>query len=364
MDTLENRLNLIASRITIYEPFIAAVFTSVERFVVDTPDVTAATNGKSIKFGRAFCDKLTDEELLFVALHEAAHIVMMHMWRRNGRDPALWNLANDAIINNMLIRDRYVMPKGGVLIDWVDMNMSSEDVYNKLLQEQEQGQGGWGDSGDLEDAPDSADATDIEATIQTAARVAKACGDDNPLIARVLEGEFSPRLSWVEVLRHIMSSVQRNDYSYRKFNKRTASLGVYLPSLYNESLGGLLIAVDTSGSISEAQLAQISAEITAIAEDCCPDWVEVVYCDTAIQRVERFEAGESIKLEPVGGGGTRFAPVFEHALKHPERLAAVVYFTDLMGNTMECSDPGVPVVWGVLNNSEDATVPFGTVVRV
>jgi hypothetical protein len=47
----------------------------------------------------SFIAPLSDEQLFGLVLHEASHVVLMHMWRRDGRDMALWNYANDAIIN-------------------------------------------------------------------------------------------------------------------------------------------------------------------------------------------------------------------------------------------------------------------------
>lgn len=380
---LEDRVSLIASKMTLREPFIAAVFTRLDRTFIE--EGTAAVNGKRVIFGASFCNKLTDDELMFVALHEAMHVVLMHMWRREGRNPAMWNIANDAIINDTLIRMGYTMPQDGVRIGWVTEGMSSEDVYRRLMDEQQNqdgsggsgqgeptvdedgvqhsGGGGWDGDGDLEDAENAADAADMEATIMTAARMAKACGQKGALIDRVLGGELAPTVSWTEALRHVLTSAARNDYTYRRFNRRLLSSGLYLPALYSDELGGLLIGVDTSGSVGPRELDQIAGEINAIVEDCRPEWVEVVYCDTSIKGKERFMQGDPVKLHPKGGGGTRFAPVFDYVAQMDERVAAVVFLTDLEGNTKECVDPGVPVVWAVTQRPRQ-DVPFGQVVEV
>jgi len=132
---LEDRVSDIVSRMTLREPFIATVFTKLERVFDDPRVTTGATDGKRVYFNREFCDKLDNEELLFLCLHEGAHVVWMHMWRRDGRKPDLWNYANDAIINRELIKSGYKMIKGGVLIDWVKDAMDSEYVYAKLLED-------------------------------------------------------------------------------------------------------------------------------------------------------------------------------------------------------------------------------------
>ena len=317
---LEERVSLVASRMTLREPFIAAVFTKLKREF--RMDGTAYTNGKAVGYGVEFCAKLTDEELLFVSMHEALHVVFMHMWRRESRNPAVFNIATDAVINKMLKDKFYAMPQGGVLLPWVTSDMDAEDVYRRLMEEnpnpqQQPGQnqdgdgdgeplpgqtggGGFDGKGDLADAPDQSDAADMEATIMTAARMAKACGDRSAMIERILGGELAPTVPWTEVTRNLLSSHARNDFSYRRFNRRMIGRGIYMPSLYSEAMGGLVVGVDTSGSIGPNELDQIAGEITAIAQDCNPDWVEVVYCDTRVGGTERFEQAAS-------QGGRRYA---------------------------------------------------------
>lgn len=371
---IEKRVELAYAKMGLREAFIAAVFSKLDRQFVDKG--TANVNGKRVQYGVDFCESLDDEELLFVTIHEAMHVVLMHMWRREGRDMRMWNVANDAIINRILVNKGYKMPKGGVLIDWVTEDMSSEEVYNKLKQQgsgggsggggnpgEDEG-GGFDGEGDLEDAPDAADAADIEAAIMTAAKMARACGDKSTLVERILGGELKPSVSWLDVLRHVMTSASRDDYTYRRHNRRLISSGIYMPALYSESIGGLVVGVDTSGSVSDEDLKQIAAEINAIAEDCHPDWVEVVYCDSEVKRVQRFSSGEPIELKPLGGGGTRFKPVFDHVQKTGERIAALVYLTDLEGDVNECIAPDYPVLWGCVNSTRGKDVPFGQVVQV
>jgi hypothetical protein len=46
--------------------------------------------------------------------------------------------------------------------------------------------------------------------------------------------------------------------------------GLYLASLHSETLGPVAVAVDTSGSIDDATLAALSAEVTAIMDEAAP----------------------------------------------------------------------------------------------
>ena len=90
MSDLEQRLSLVASRLTIQDPFVAAIFCKLPRRVMDGAGA-AATNGKEYRFYREFCDPLDNEELFGLAYHETLHVVFMHMWRRERRDHRKWN---------------------------------------------------------------------------------------------------------------------------------------------------------------------------------------------------------------------------------------------------------------------------------
>ena len=71
-----------------------------------------------------------------------------------------------------------------------------------------------------------------------------------------------------------------------------------------------------------------------------------------------------IDLEFKGGGGTRFAPVFEYIKEKNLEPKAILYFTDLCcGDFGE--DPGIPVLWlNTYRNNDDKSVPFGEVIKL
>jgi VWA-like domain (DUF2201) len=70
------------------------------------------------------------------------------------------------------------------------------------------------------------------------------------------------------------------------------------------------MAVDCSGSINDRLLGLFEAEIRSILAGQQPRLVHVLYFDTEVQKVETYQAGQPIRLSPVGGGGTDFRPCF------------------------------------------------------
>jgi predicted metal-dependent peptidase len=377
----ENRLSVAYSKLSLREPFIAAVMTRIKREISDEVP-TAATDGTRVIYNPEFMDKCSDEELFGLALHESLHIILMHMWRRGERDPKLWNYANDAIINAYIRSKQYQLPEGGVFVGWVRDSMDSEYVYKRMQKDQDEDQqqsgngggddgdsdaqaGGFDGTGDLMDAPSDATMTDLEATIQASAEMAKACGQGSALIDNILKGTGKSRVDWRNEMRAMLTSASNDDYTYRRPSRRFIAQGTYLPSLYSEGLGPVLIAIDSSASMSERELCQIASETQQIFEDLNPAFVRVVYCDTQIQRSQDFQQGDDVELSCRGGGGTRFKPVFDYLEKEMPEAVGLVYFTDLEGNTDECREPNCPVIWANTGGSRRANQPkFGVVANV
>lgn len=395
--TTSDRIDLAYSKLGLREPFIAAVMTRVKREVTDKVP-TAATNGSVCKYNPNFVAKQTDEQLFGLVLHESCHVVLMHMWRREGRDPALWNYANDAIINAYILSRNYQLPEGGVKLGWVRDSHSSEEVYAKLKQnpppprqgsksqgkgdkddngspqsggddgdgdgeEDNANAGGFDGTGDLEDAVDEATRTDMEATIVAAAKMAKECGHGSALIDRILENVGTSNVRWQDVTRAMLTESAAADYTYRRPSRRFIGSGLYLPSLHTDALGGLAVGFDTSGSMGPSECNQIAAELRAIIDDLQPAFVEVVYCDYDVTHTERFERDEPLVLHPKGGGGTRFKPVFDYLAKSDEYYAGMIFFTDMEGNLAECEEPPFPMIWADIGRSHPEP-PFGTRVNV
>jgi predicted metal-dependent peptidase len=140
-----------------------------------------------------------------------------------------------------------------------------------------------------------------------------------------------------------------------------------LPGLTGEKVGTIAVAVDCSGSIDDKTLDLFSAEIKGIAEDVCPAEIRVSYFDSKILRVESFgpETYSSLKLSPIGGGGTAFSPIFEDLEKVETPIVALVVLTDLC-----CRDYGLapefPVLWAAVGATDGdlKAVPFGETLRI
>ncbi|MGE5703465.1 MAG: penicillin acylase family protein, partial [Clostridia bacterium] len=77
---------------------------------------------------------LDEWECRFVMAHEIMHVGLAHRQRRKGRDPYLWNVACDYVINGWLIEMGLgELPKIGALYDPELKGLSAEAVYDRIV---------------------------------------------------------------------------------------------------------------------------------------------------------------------------------------------------------------------------------------
>ncbi len=79
---------------------------------------------------------LNQEELRFVMAHELLHVGLRHIPRREGRDPYLWNIACDYVVNGWLVEMGIGSPpKLGLLFDPALKGESAESLYDKIVRD-------------------------------------------------------------------------------------------------------------------------------------------------------------------------------------------------------------------------------------
>jgi predicted metal-dependent peptidase len=127
-----------------------------------------------------------------------------------------------------------------------------------------------------------------------------------------------------------------------------------------EGVGEIAIAVDCSGSVSARQLGLFEAEIRSILAGQRPRLVRVLYFDAEVQKVDTYQAGETIVLTPVGGGGTDFRPCFEWLRDRRIVPQTLVFLTDLCGRFPNEAPP-YPVLWA---STGTRLAAFGQVVSM
>lgn len=309
--------------------------------------LTMATDGERLLFNPQYALSLSEREVVGVVAHEVLHCALGHHARRGLRDPKRWNIACDLAVNPVLLGAGFDLPRGrllpgeGEFPGW-PTGQSAEDYYARLPDKSSQssdepGEGdGTGDSGDaggfgqgsgndpggcgsVRDAGDGGPATQQaseaswQVAVAQAARIAEARGKGELPggLARAVSEILQPSVPWREVLREFLTRTARNDYRWNRPNRRFVARRLYLPSLAGESLGEVVVAVDTSGSIGQEELDRFAAEVQGIVE-AYDVHLTVLYHDTEVSEVEEWSPADGpIRLRPVGGGGTSHRCVFK-----------------------------------------------------
>jgi predicted metal-dependent peptidase len=141
---------------------------------------------------------------------------------------------------------------------------------------------------------------------------------------------------------------------------------MYLPSVINESIGEIVVAIDTSGSIDAQQLTEFASELASICDTVTPEKVRVLWWDTKVHGEQVFQGnygGLAHMLKPVGGGGTKVSCVSEYLVKKNTNVECVLVFTDgYLENNIEWTHRA-PTLWMVTHNNH-FTPPVGKKVFV
>ena len=321
-----------------------------------------------ITMNPAWIEPLTVKNIMFLMAHEAMHYMLSHALRRKHRDPAAWNVACDKVINDTLT-DANVgeFIDGGVTLHDA-RNYASEELYDENDDDSDGGIGNdIGDPSDDDGKPlDDSQKHQLEAEAKIdmiqSAKAAKATGKLPASIERMVTDMVNVTTPWHEKLERYMTSRINDGYSWNRPNRRFIGQGVYLPGTdYKPTMGELVVAVDTSGSLNNEELGYFNAHINRILETCTPEKVTVLYCDYAINGEVEYTPDElPITLKPVGGGGTSFKPVFNWIDNYAGEVECLIYFTDGWGDQDEIKNNTVDTVW-VTTDREN--FGFGDVIK-
>ena len=175
-----------------------------------------------------------------------------------------------------------------------------------------------------------------------------------------------PKVDWREQLRDFVTSATkgRDSSTWRRPNRRWLAQGMYMPSPYAESIGPIVVGIDTSASIGHEEINAFIAEIKSIADTMPPERLHLLYWDTKIAGEETYVAGEYDALEhktkPAGGGGTdpRCVQDFVHKMNTPPDFVLMLSDGYVGGAWPEF---GVPTMWAM---TSDETAPNAVNIRL
>lgn len=346
-------------------------------FTEDLP--TAATNGRDVMYNPKFIDTLNDKELNYVVLHEALHKVYqhMHLWKKLWKEnPMLANMAADYVVNYAIYEadaDSEIAKRpDSALFDLAYKGMTTKQIFDMLKKDSEfvKQQTGhdthdWEGAEALSDDEVKETAKQIDQALRQGEIIrGKMQGNKNRAVNEILE----PKVNWREQLREFVNSTCKNKdrTSWRRPHKRFIGQDIYMPSMIGESIGQVVVGIDTSGSIGQKELNEFLSEVVAICDDVAPSSIELLYWDTAVAGHETYNQGDYKALvqstKPAGGGGTHVGCVNQYVKDKRIQPEAIIILTDGYVEDDWGGNWEYPTLWAVTTRHN--TSPHGKTIHI
>jgi predicted metal-dependent peptidase len=353
---------LVTARIGLLlrHPFFGNLATRMK--LIDASDwcATLATDGRNFYYNNDFVNKLKPKEAEFGFAHEVLHNVFDHMGRRDHRDPTLSNIAADYAVNQILKDERI-----GEVPSWIKIfqdnkyrGMSYEQIYDDLYEKAEkidigslgelldehldgddEGDGD-GEDGDQEGkgkgrprltAEEKKQIRDEIKEAMVAAAQAAGAGRVPGAVARMIQTFTEPKMDWRQMLRMNIQSILKSNFSFSRPNRKSQHCGAVLPGMMNEETIDVSVAIDMSGSISDAMARDFLGEVKGIMDEYKDFKLDLWCFDTEIYGYKKFTgdtADEIMEYECKGGGGTDFDANWKFMKDEDINPKRFIMFTD------------------------------------
>lgn len=402
--TVEQKFAKIMLHMRILRPFYSAIYEVIEKKPSNSVE-TVGVGTNDMVYNYEFIDKTYFDELVFVMLHEVAHLALQHVARRENRNPQLWNVACDLYVNQVLAEEFGIQPGTSKMVNGINITMLSnclycssidvdndftESIYEELekqakkngfMQAYNQGDtdksaSGSGysftytgskkeDSGpysqnsanrtfkaviqpgkqmDLVDSGDEqslkqqkADKLVSDAMVKVEMS-SQACGDGSSGLLAHVKKMMKSQLDWRKLLRKYLISATTTDSSFSRPDKRMYyQKSIYPGQVSDEvnSIKGVKVCIDTSGSISDDDIAYFCGQVYELTKQFKIN-AELIYWDTSIQSTGEFEGyKEFSRVDIYGRGGTDPSVVFNYFDSKKCKIKPVVtlMFTDAFFST-------------------------------
>ena len=353
----QQSLSKISKELMLKEPYYGFFLIMLNKvWRKDLPTAGVSKNGINFQLAinEEFWTGLSEMHQMGLLKHELLHIAFGHLTSfKSFKNHRLANIAMDMEINQYIDKDW--LPKGGIDIDdYEDLDLERKAgcryYYDKLNQFQEEkdkngscgnedmdklldqvanGEGPdhstWGEFEDLSEAEQKLIEKQLQKVLadakeQTVKKRGNVPGEIEGVI--IVEEIVPPKFDWRGYIRRFtgVSTKVFTKKIRRKENRRYEEN----PGLKIKMRQHMLLAIDTSGSVSNTELQEFMGEIHHIYKAGVD--VTIMQCDTSIRSIEAYKGKNEINV--VGRGGTEFDPVLDYYNANQKKYTSLVYFTD------------------------------------
>lgn len=382
---LKERWDWIIAFMVLEDMFVHEILLMMDKGIdnsIPTMGVMVQDTRLFLRYNEDFVSNLSDPELRYVLTHEIYHLILHHCTKRMPEDRTQarkWNIAADLAVNSLIPispdRKPPVDENGktiGCYPKTPEFNFESKlsmEQYLQLLNDQEEkgkgqgnggGQGeGQGDGFDDHSGWSEDELIDqiVKDKVEQLSRNERAWGNIGADVQAIIQAAQRSQVPWTKILRNYFGQLISSDKvaSYKKPNRRYPY--PYCGNI-SKCIDRKLVAIDTSASVGDEELAQFLCEVNKLAE---VQPVDVLLFDTDITQMPKAFDKKKNSYDFKGRGGTNFTPVMLEAEKR--KYSSLIILTD--------GEAGVPpkpkyvrdVIW-VLVGKSDPPVDWGKRVRV
>ena len=368
----QQSLSKISKELMLKEPYYGFFLIMLNKiWRKDLPTAGVSKNGINyqLAINEEFWASLSEKHQMGLLKHELLHIAFGHLVSFGSfRDKKLANVAMDMEINQYI--DPEYLPDGGIDINnYEDLDLDRKAgcryYYDKLqqLKDEKDKDGTCGneemdklldniDSGNIPDHSTWEEFEDLseaekkliekqlqkvlsDAKEQTIKKRGNVPGEIEGVI--IIEEIVRPKFDWRSYVRRFSGTSTKvfTKKIRRKENRRYDEN----PGLKIKMKQHMLLAIDTSGSVSNAELTEFMNEIHHIYKAGVD--ITIVQCDTSINSIEEYKGKNELNVK--GRGGTEFDPVLDYYNANQKKYTSLVYFTD--GECYTSVKPKGRVLW-------------------
>jgi len=384
------KMFLILKKERYYGYFLLNMDTKLDFHYSHAAGVNADTYPFTLKINPLHMRRYSIKEMVFIVCHEIEHLVLNHPAEglrlnkeKDLKKHMLLNIAMDASVNDRLDMEieKYDIGMMKCPGDVITSKFLSGQCNRKLTPLREFTYYYYNipknmvgvievsriDSHEwtINDSPE-----DIEAAIKVfVENSVQGISDEDRGKLPAYQREFiqrilaPPKIQWQSVLRKYVGTLPDG---YRKTKTR---LSRRQPERYDISgrvrsrIVKIVVAIDTSASMSSDILKEIFVEIFAILKHVKHE-ITIIECDSEVQKVYKANNMADVSLEIKGRGGTSFIPVIEYINKEGKfRDALLVFFTDGYGDRDIPKPMTYRNLWITTSGYISLSEPYGEVIE-
>lgn len=322
--------------------------------------------------------------------HEIHHILALHLVRakelRRKYSTLAVNMAMDIVANQYID----FLPSYATTLEWVNTKYNLKlEPYNSmeyyvreiqgeldLLEEDSEGEedDSKGDTKDeydpkkTHDTWDESDDIDDKTLKSFTEKFAELSSKGKlPIeieaMLKTLKGSEN-EIPWNIYLKKIMGTLESSKKKTVTRRSRRQPNRLDLKGELRGHRAKIAVAIDISGSVSDAEFMQAMKEVLSIVKNYNSE-VTIIECDSNIKRAYKVKSVKDIRERVTKGGGTQFTPVFEYINNTDTNL--LIYFTDGKGeDNLKVTPKGYRTLWIISGRGYKLSLkePYGVVKRL